>query len=173
MKIALAALVLAVAVLFSQTAKADPGFTAHSEPVQTDEGTVFQSTLSHEGQVVWSGRGLIEVVTPMTLVVDEMVVRGAWQHHDLVTYRWNGQKFVTATVAGFSMHVEAHKVVDQQNNYQGTVFTTTLTFPGYAPKTVRGIVQNIDLGTLYVDQAMVKTDGQTTHEVNRFTMGRW
>ena len=180
MKLALAALFVAVVALFSTSASAADsqvgGFISHVERVQVDGGTAFKTTLkTPEGQVVWSGAGLVEAWTPMTLVIDNMVVHGSMATHEENTYRWDGSKFAPAMVAGFSVHVEARKVLDGQGNFQGTVFVTVLTFPGRESqaKVVSGIVQGIHDGFLTVDHVRIGADGNTGHDVVRLSMSHW
>jgi hypothetical protein len=173
MKPVLAALFAAVIALFSTAAKADTtlegGFSMQVENVTSDEGTSFKTTLRENGQVVWSGSGLVLAVTPKTLVVDQITIAHAHAFHATATYRWDGQKYGRNTpVAGFTMQVEQHRLPTGV-----MTFTTILSFPGYAQtKEVPGIVQDIHMGKLYVDQVTVTAEA-TTHQYERFTMGHW
>ncbi len=173
MKLVLAALFAAVVALFSTAAQADTtlgdGFSMQIENVISDAGTSYKTTLRENGQVVWSGNGLVLAVTPKTLVMDEVTVAHSHAFHNTVTYRWDGQKYGRNTpVAGFTMHVEQHRLPSGV-----MTFTTILSFPGYAQtKEVPGIVQDIHMGKLYVDQVTVTAEA-TTHQYERFTMGHW
>ena len=185
MKFAVAALFAVVAALFSATAQADSvidGYVAHTEPVPVEFNgtlaTAYQTTLTapgHPEQVVWRGHGIVMVVTPKTIVVDDMVTAyGGWRHHETAAYHWNGQKFVVESIAGFSMFVDAVNQINDDHIITGQTFVTTLTFPGYPQgKVISGIVQDIHMGFLTVDHVFIGTDGTTTHEIVRLSMGHW
>lgn len=184
MKLVLAAVFATVVALFSTTAKADSvigGYVAHTVPVPVEFNgglaTAYRTTLTapdHPEQVVWMGPGVVMVVTPKTIVVDNMVRRGGWQHHETAAYHWNGQKFVVEPLAGFEMFVDAINQVGPDGLYLGQKFVTTLRFPGYSQtKIIPGVVQDIHNGFLTVDHVFLGSSGETTHEIVRLSMGHW